>query len=533
MLRIEQAGIDGLAKRSRLTIYALPLAVARRGGHRETVFRTGRLMKLLAIDCAANLCAACVYDAAAGQELGRSVLDLGKGHAEHLMAVIDEALKAGGNRLCRPWRHCRLRRSGLLHRPARRRLGGARPGAGAENPGDRGDDAGSAGGRGERRHFPAAPVLAALDAGREEIHAALYDRNVGSALWSGGDHACASRGHGDGQVFRCLPAPRQRRSPHRPGAPSISARHGHRRHCHLRPAGRCQRRGRKAETALSARRRRQAAGGFHSIEARKVDAHTFPPTAPPGLCARAADDRRQPGGLGAASRGFRPALDRWRIRRAARTGHGVRLCRARNRAGRQAAGRLRAGAAGGRRGRDPDRRGGALASPPGARLAVDGRGAARTARAARRGAVPRGRRDQCRGDRALPPAGLPRGRQARRITTGRPNMARPARLSCAAIFASAKFWGRARRHDRKNQDFPGAGPRRRRLAGPRAVADPVDEDRLVAGNVHPQDLAQADRQGAGHAHPCQGRAVQTSARCWLPPTISPGPTSWCSALWPM
>jgi len=53
-------------------------------------------MKLLAIDCAASLCAACVYDAAAGKELGRSVLDLGKGHAEHLMAVIDTALKAGG-----------------------------------------------------------------------------------------------------------------------------------------------------------------------------------------------------------------------------------------------------------------------------------------------------------------------------------------------------------------------------------------------------------------------------------------------------
>ncbi|TJW19555.1 MAG: tRNA (adenosine(37)-N6)-threonylcarbamoyltransferase complex dimerization subunit type 1 TsaB, partial [Mesorhizobium sp.] len=53
-------------------------------------------MKLLAIDCAANLCAACVYDAAVGKELGRSVFDLGKGHAEHLMAVIEEALKAAG-----------------------------------------------------------------------------------------------------------------------------------------------------------------------------------------------------------------------------------------------------------------------------------------------------------------------------------------------------------------------------------------------------------------------------------------------------
>ena len=51
---------------------------------------------ILAIDCSANLCAACVYDAVAGRELGRSVLDLGKGHAEHLIAVIDAALAAAG-----------------------------------------------------------------------------------------------------------------------------------------------------------------------------------------------------------------------------------------------------------------------------------------------------------------------------------------------------------------------------------------------------------------------------------------------------
>lgn len=49
-------------------------------------------MKLLAIDCSASLCAACVYDAVTGQLLGRHVLDLGKGHAEHLLAVIDKAL---------------------------------------------------------------------------------------------------------------------------------------------------------------------------------------------------------------------------------------------------------------------------------------------------------------------------------------------------------------------------------------------------------------------------------------------------------
>lgn len=50
-------------------------------------------MRLLAIDTAANLCAACVFDTQAGEE-GRAVLDLGKGHAEHLMGVIADALKA-------------------------------------------------------------------------------------------------------------------------------------------------------------------------------------------------------------------------------------------------------------------------------------------------------------------------------------------------------------------------------------------------------------------------------------------------------
>ncbi len=53
-------------------------------------------MNLLAIDCSASLCAASVYDADAGRELGRKVLDLGKGHAELLMAVINEALATAG-----------------------------------------------------------------------------------------------------------------------------------------------------------------------------------------------------------------------------------------------------------------------------------------------------------------------------------------------------------------------------------------------------------------------------------------------------
>jgi tRNA threonylcarbamoyl adenosine modification protein YeaZ len=53
-------------------------------------------MILLAIDCSAELCAACVYDSAREQELGRSVRDLGKGHAEHLIGVIDAALSSAG-----------------------------------------------------------------------------------------------------------------------------------------------------------------------------------------------------------------------------------------------------------------------------------------------------------------------------------------------------------------------------------------------------------------------------------------------------
>lgn len=51
---------------------------------------------LLAIDTAANLCAACVWDTDAGAERGRAVLDLGKGHAEHLMTVTGEALAKAG-----------------------------------------------------------------------------------------------------------------------------------------------------------------------------------------------------------------------------------------------------------------------------------------------------------------------------------------------------------------------------------------------------------------------------------------------------
>jgi tRNA threonylcarbamoyl adenosine modification protein YeaZ len=53
-------------------------------------------MKILAIDTAANLCSACVYDSGHDAELGRAVLDIGTGHAERLMGVIGQALEQAG-----------------------------------------------------------------------------------------------------------------------------------------------------------------------------------------------------------------------------------------------------------------------------------------------------------------------------------------------------------------------------------------------------------------------------------------------------
>jgi tRNA threonylcarbamoyl adenosine modification protein YeaZ len=53
-------------------------------------------MILLTIDTAASLCAACVLDSETGTELGREVLDIGKGHAERLIGVIESALGRAG-----------------------------------------------------------------------------------------------------------------------------------------------------------------------------------------------------------------------------------------------------------------------------------------------------------------------------------------------------------------------------------------------------------------------------------------------------
>jgi len=131
-------------------------------------------MILLAIDSSASLCAACVYDAASSEELGREVLDLGKGHAEHLMGVIAGALERAGKD------YADIGALAVSVGPGS--FTGVRVGVSAVRGlalalkvpaiGVTTLEALAAEGA---RAFPDRAVLAALDAGRGEIHAALYD----------------------------------------------------------------------------------------------------------------------------------------------------------------------------------------------------------------------------------------------------------------------------------------------------------------------------------------------------------------------
>ncbi len=53
-------------------------------------------MKILALDTAAAICAAAVYDAGSGRVLGRAGETIGKGHAEVLMDFVVRALQEAG-----------------------------------------------------------------------------------------------------------------------------------------------------------------------------------------------------------------------------------------------------------------------------------------------------------------------------------------------------------------------------------------------------------------------------------------------------
>lgn len=129
---------------------------------------------ILATDCAANLCSACVYDSEEDRELGRKVLDLGRGHAEHLMAVIEAALSAAGKT------YADLRSIAVSVGPGSftgLRVGVATarglalalkiPAIGVTTLEALATEA--------RQTFPQRPVLVVLDGGRGEIHGALYD----------------------------------------------------------------------------------------------------------------------------------------------------------------------------------------------------------------------------------------------------------------------------------------------------------------------------------------------------------------------
>lgn len=133
-------------------------------------------MILLAIDCAASLCAASVYDVDAGRELGRSVRDLGKGHAEHLMAVIDEALTQAGKT------YADLGRIAVSTGPGsftgvRVAVSAARGFSLALKVPAVGVTTLEALAAETREVLGPCKVLAALDAGRAELHAAVYDEN--------------------------------------------------------------------------------------------------------------------------------------------------------------------------------------------------------------------------------------------------------------------------------------------------------------------------------------------------------------------
>ncbi len=131
-------------------------------------------MKLLAVDTAANLCAACVWDVGEARELGRSVADIGKGHAERLMATVGEALDMSGTD------YAGLGALAVSTGPGS--FTGVRVGVStvrglalALKLPARGITTLDAIAAETRAAFPDRPVMVALDAGRGDLYVAVYD----------------------------------------------------------------------------------------------------------------------------------------------------------------------------------------------------------------------------------------------------------------------------------------------------------------------------------------------------------------------
>lgn len=137
-------------------------------------FATREGMKLLAIDTAANLCAACVLDAGADAVMASRVLELDRGHAERLMDMVAEVLREAGldyrdlDRLAvavGPGSFMGIRTGVAAARGLSLALG--IPAIGVTTLEAIAFDA--------RAAFPGRPVLAAIDARRDEIYAAAFD----------------------------------------------------------------------------------------------------------------------------------------------------------------------------------------------------------------------------------------------------------------------------------------------------------------------------------------------------------------------
>jgi len=131
-------------------------------------------MNLLAIDTSANLCAACVVDTDTGRELGRVVRDIGKGHAELLIGIIEETLKASNVD------YSGLGRIAVCTGPGsftgvRVGVATARGLALALKIAATGVTTLEAIVAEAREAFPDRAIMVAIDARREELYAAVYD----------------------------------------------------------------------------------------------------------------------------------------------------------------------------------------------------------------------------------------------------------------------------------------------------------------------------------------------------------------------
>ncbi len=82
-------------------------------------------MKLLALDTAANLCSVAVLDVESGTILAASSEDIGKGHAERLMAAIEQVATTAQISITDIGKIAVSIGPGFIHRRPRRRLHGA------------------------------------------------------------------------------------------------------------------------------------------------------------------------------------------------------------------------------------------------------------------------------------------------------------------------------------------------------------------------------------------------------------------------